>query len=468
MNKKYTKGLILLGVTLSIGLSSCQFVNKYKTPEIDTADLYRDMTSADTTTIANIPWSEYFTDPYLQAIIDEGINNNHDLQIALARIKQAEATSGMAKGAYFPNVALAGQVQHARHSYDEDRGKDVLGYNSTSYTLGIAATWEVDLWGKLNRQSRGRYAQLLASHSYRNLVQTTLIANIANSYYSLLTLDEQLKITKETIVLLEESTETMQAMMEAGMLTAAAVEQSKSLLFNTKISVPEIESQIKELENAICLMLGRKAGSISRSTIETQVVPTELKYGIPAQMLAKRPDVQQAELGFRAAFEFTNAAQAAFYPSITLGTGSIIGYSATTLSGFFKPENIIANILGGITQPLFAQKQLTGNLKIAKAQQEEALLTFQKTVISASNEVSNIMFLYQSSVSKNELRTEQVKSLTKAVDYTKELLKAGEANYTEVLTAEQNLLQAQLGQTSDKLEQLKASVNLYRALGGGI
>ena len=141
MNKKYTKGLILLGVTLSIGLSSCQFVKKYKTPEIDTADLYRDMTSADTTTIANIPWSEYFTDPYLQAIIDEGINNNHDLQIALARIKQAEATSGMAKGAYFANVALAGQVQHARHSYDEDRGKDVLGYNSTSYTLGIAATW---------------------------------------------------------------------------------------------------------------------------------------------------------------------------------------------------------------------------------------------------------------------------------------------------------------------------------------
>ncbi|MCD8263013.1 MAG: TolC family protein [Tannerellaceae bacterium] len=185
------------------------------------------------------------------------------------------------------------------------------------------------------------------------------------------------------------------------------------------------------------------------------------------QLLTYRPDVRQAELSFRAAFELTNAARAAFYPSITLGTGSVIGYDATTLSGFFKPENLLLSLIGGITQPLFYQKQLTGNLKLTEAQQEEALLTFEQTVLAAGQEVSDILFSYQLSVSKNPIRQDQINSLNTAVYFTQELLKAGEANYTEVLSAEQNLLSAQLDQVNDKLEQLQYGVNLYKALGGG-
>lgn len=467
MTRKYIKGIVLLGA-ISIGLSSCQVINPYKSPKVDPKDLFRDTESSDTTTIANISWREYFSDPLLQTLINEGLNNNFDLQIASTRIKQAEAGLSIARAAYFPNIALAGQVNHSRSSADKNgENKDVLGYHHTTYNLGIAASWEADIWGKLNRQSRARYAQFLASHSYRNLVQTSLIANIATTYYSLLALDEQLKITKETIVLLEENTQTMQAMMDAGMLNRAAVNQSKGLLYNTKISVPSLEAQIRALENALCLMLGRRPGAIDRSSIQTQIVPAELNYGVPVQMLAKRPDVQQAELGFKAAFELTNAARASFYPSITLNTGSMIGYYSTTLSQFFKPENILANILGGVTQPLFARKQLIGQLKVAKAQQEEALLTFEKTVLSASQEVSNILYTYESSLKKNENRDKQVEAMDTAVSDTKMLLQQGKANYTEVLTAEQNLLQAQLGKVSDKLEQLQASVNLYRALGGG-
>jgi outer membrane protein TolC len=214
-------------------------------------------------------------------------------------------------------------------------------------------------------------------------------------------------------------------------------------------------------------MLGRTPGVITRQSIYNQQYPDRLDYGVPAQMLAKRPDVQQAELSFRSAFELTNAAQASFYPSITLSSGSIGFGTTNTLSNFFKPENIFASIIGGLTQPLFARKQLTGNLKIAKAQQQEALLTFEQTVLNAGQEVTDILFSFESSLKKNETREKQIKSCQNSVHFTQELLKAGDANYTEVLTAEQNLLSALLNQVNDKLEQLQCTVNLYKALGGG-
>jgi len=469
MNKKYINRALLLGLIVSIGFSSCNITKKYQSPDYNSEDLFRGENPVDTTTIANIPWNEYFNDPILQALIEEGIERNFDLQIAYTRIQQAEASLGMARAAYFPNVALVGQVNQSRSSGSGVQEKDVLGYHTENYSLGISVSWEADIWGRLSRESKASYAQFLSSHAYKNLIQTSLISNIAVSYYSLLALDEQLKITRETVSLLNESAETMEALKEAGMLTGAAVEQSRALLYSTLVSIPGLENQIRQMENSICLLLGRKPGPVLRSSINNQSLPAKLEHGIPMQMLSMRPDVQQAELSLRSAFELTQAAQASFYPSVSLNTGSMIGLGTqNTLAHFFKPENIIASIIGGITQPIFARKQLTGQLKIRKAQQEEALLTFEKTVLSAGQEVSDILYTYESSLRKNENRQRQVNSLSTAVYFTQELLKAGEANYTEVLTAEQNLLQAQLGQVNDKLEQLQATVNLYRALGGGI
>lgn len=465
MKQKYIKGLVVLSVFLSIALSSCQVLNRYKTPEIDVTNLYRDKNSVDTTSIANIPWRTFFNDPLLVALIEDGLKQNFDLQIAYTRIKQAEANLGMARASYFPDLALVGQVSHNRVSNGAD-GKDVLGYDATDYRLGIAVSWEADIWGKLNRQHRAKYAQFLNSYAYKNLVQTSLIANIATSYYTLLALDEQLKVTNETIELLKESVATIEALKEAGMQNGAAVEQSKALLYSTQITVPNLESQIRELENTICFLTGRKSGVVLRSNIHQQEVASDLHYGVPVQLLAKRPDVQQAELSFRSAFELTNAAQASFYPSLTLST-SMIGYNAATLSSFFKPENLFASIVAGLTQPIFAKKQLMANYRIAKAQQKEALLTFEKTVLSAGKEISDILFSLESSLKKNGIRIKQVEASYNSVEYTKELLKAGEANYIEVLNAEQSLLSAQLNQVNDKLEQLQYGVNLYRALGGG-
>ncbi|MDR1729794.1 MAG: efflux transporter outer membrane subunit [Prevotellaceae bacterium] len=461
------KILFIVTGLITIAIFPSCLTKKYHAPQVDAEGLFRDENPTDTNTIADISWDNYFSDTILVQLIEEGLSNNFDLQIAYTSITQAEASLRMAQRAYFPNVSLAGSVNYLSNSIG-DKGKKVFGYNSAQYSLGVTASWEADIWGKIRRQSKAQYAQFLYSQAYFDLIKTSLIANIATSYYSLLALDEQLKITFETINSLKESTETMQALMEAGMLTGASVEQSKALYYATQVTIPDLESQIRQMENSLCVLLGRKPQSISRSSLDEQQVDTLLHYGVPVQMLARRPDVWESELSFRSAFELTQAAKAAFYPSITLNTGSIAGLLSTTLSSFFTPENIFANVLGGITQPLFAQGKLRGNLKIAEAEQESALLNFRKTVLSASQEVSDILFGFESSLSKNSIRQKQIEALNTSVYFTQELLKAGEANYTEVLTAQQNLLSAQLSQVSDKLEQLQYSVNLYRALGGGV
>lgn len=470
--KNSIKGLILSGLIVLMGFSSCQVVNRYKSPQVDAEELFRDKDPVDTTTIASIPWNEFFSDLFLQTYIHEALCNNFDMLIAEERIKQAEAVLGMSRAAYFPDIALTAQVNQSRLSNADPltgapKDRNSLAYHTENYSLGIVASWELDLWGKMNRESRAKYAQMLNSYAGRNLIQTSLVANIANTYYSLLALDEQLRVTKDMIVLMEENLVTMEAMKEAGMTNGAAVEQTRAALASTKTSIPELENNIRQLENALCTLLGRKPSAIPRSTLDLQIVPQSIKYGVPAQMLAHRPDVNQAELNFRSAFELTQVARASFYPSINLSSG-LIGYSTINgLSNFFKPENLFASIVGGLTQPLFARKQLLTQLKVAKSDQQIALLNFEKTVLQAGQEVSDILSTYESSLRKNKDRIIQVDALTKAVDYTQELFKADEATYLEVLSAQQGLLQAQLNLIGDKLQQLQATSDLYRALGGG-
>lgn len=473
---KIGRNFMLLALGVSVGLTSCKTPKDLIRPEMDASALYRSSASPegeisvleDTSTIADISWKEYFADTQLQALIDQGLANNYNLQVAYSRIKQAEAGLDMARGAYMPTVAITAQGSSTRISAGKE-GTKVLGYNTSSspvLQLGFSAAWEMDLWGKLNHQKRAKFASFMASHEYRNLIQTNLVASIAKSYYTLMALDEQLRITKETVELLKQSAQTMQLLKDAGQITGAAVEQSNALLYNTQLSIPALESSIRQQENAICVLLGRAPGPIVRSNIESQARTPRLETGIPAQMMARRPDVKQAEFSFRVAYELTKAAQSSLYPSFMLSTASL-GYASGSLSDFFNPANIAGTIAAGITQPLLHKKQLKGNLAIAKAQQEEALLIFKSAVLVAGQEVSDILFAYQTALKKDVLRSKQIEALTKAVDFTQELLKAGEANYTEVLTAQQSLLAAQLSQVNDRLEQLSYSVSLYKALGGG-
>ncbi|MDR2038009.1 MAG: efflux transporter outer membrane subunit [Bacteroidales bacterium] len=472
MKSKYITGIALLGIIISIGMTSCKVKTRYKTPEVNTENMFRDMDPADSVTIADIPWREYFKDNHLRAYIEEAINNNFDMLIAAERIKQAEAALGVARAAYFPDIAVAGQVEQNRLSNADPltgipKDKKGLAYHTENYSLGIATSWELDIWNKI-RQSKADYAGMLNSYAGRALVQTSLISNMVNTYYSLLALDEQLNVTQQMIMLMEENLVSTEALKEAGMLTGAAVEQTRAALYSTRASVPDLKSNIRQLENTICTLMGRKPDLIERSTLPEQIVPDGLAYGIPAQMLARRPDVYQAELSFRSAFHLTHIARSNLYPKITISSG-ILGFSTVnSLSNFFKSDHFFSSITGGITQPLFARRRLTAQLKTAKSDQQIALLTFERRVLEAGQEVSDIMYVFTSSQEKEENRIQQVESLNKAVYYTQELLKAGEADYLEVLTAQQGLLQAQLSQINDHLQQLQATSDLYRALGGGV
>ena len=319
----------------------------------------------------------------------------------------------------------------------------------------------------MNSQSKAKYASYLNTLESRKLIQTTLISNIASYYYNLEALDEQLKTTLENIVIQQKTVETMQALKDAGQTTGAAVEQSKAQLYSTQLSVFALENQIHQSENAICLLLGRPAGSIDRNSIAQQNIPELMNGNIGVRALANRPDVKQAELTLQSAYATTDAAKAAFYPTFSISSLSV-GYAAGSFANFFSLSHLATEVVANLSQPIWAKGQLKANLKISEETQKQALLNFSNTMLTAGKEVSDIMFSYQSSVKKNEWRSKQLESLLKSVDFTQELLKAGEATYTEVLTAQQSLLNAQLAKTTDKLEQLTQSVNLYRALGGGL
>ncbi len=464
-NIKYNYKKLGLAVSvILIGFSSCKTSKNIADLNTDTKGLYRygDEEPTDTMSVAYIPFDEYFQDDKLVSLINEGLSNSLDAQIALERIKQAETSLSMAKAAKLPTLSIFGEDEYLGASTKDN----VLSVGSNTLLLGFNATWELDIWGKLNSKKKAQLAAYLNSYESLALLRTTIIAGIASGYYNLVALDEQLKVTKETVKLLEESAETMQALKDAGQQNGAAVEQSNALLYSTQLSIYNIENSIHQQENAICILMGRKPGPIDRNSINMETIPEELKYGVPAQLLANRPDVKSAELSYRQAFELTNVAQRSLYPSITLSTG-FLGFYGTGFGDLLKPENIATDIIGDLAMPLFYQKKLKGNLEIAKSQQREAALNFESTVLSAGKEVSDVLYGFDSSVKKNEWREKQIASLTNAVDFTQELLKAGEANYVEVLSAQQSLLSAKLSGVSDKLEQLNYCVNLYKVLGGG-
>ena len=325
--------------------------------------------------------------------------------------------------------------------------------------------WEIDLFGKLLNAKRGAQATLLQTKAYRQAVQTQIIAGIANTYYTLLMLDRQMDISEQTADIMKRNVETMRAMKDAAMTNAAAVSQSETAYAQVLASLPAIRQSIRETENALCMLLRQAPQTIKRSTLEEQQLPSEFSVGIPLQLLSNRPDVKAAEMALANTYYNTNSARAAFYPQITI-SGSA-GWTNSAGSMIVNPGKLLASALGSLTQPLFYRGSNIARLKIAKAQQEEAKLAFQQSLLNAGSEVSNALSLYQTTAEKTSARKFQVESAEKGAEYTKELFKLGTSTYLEVLSAEQSLLSARLSQVSDSFDSMQAVVSLYRALGGG-
>jgi outer membrane protein, multidrug efflux system len=450
--------LNVLPPLLLLAIAGCKVTQPYsRAQNIASAGLYRDTTTTDTTTIADIPWRQFFADTILQHLIAEGLRSNLDLGIAVARLHEAEANFQQSKAAFFPNLAAG-----ASAAVQQTPGAPTF----RTYELFLNSSWEVGLWGKLRSAKRAELAALLQSDAYRRDVQTQLVSNIALDYFALMAYDQQMKITLATVQNRKEDVSTTQALKDADVLTGAAVMQSQAGLYSVEVTIPDIQQNIRQTENSLCLLLGRNPGAIGRDSLGGETVDTVLHIGLPVQLLANRPDVQEAEFQLRSATELTNVARTYFYPALSItGEG---GLSAGTLSHFFDASAFFGNIVAGLTQPIFNNGLNRQRLEVAKGQEQEYLLTFEKTLLTAGQEVSNALFDYQAATDKIMTRTQEIHFLQKSVDYTKELMRAdAKANYTDVLTSEQNLLAAQLSGIDDHLQQLQAIVTLYASLGGG-
>ena len=460
MHKKFINYFLIV-ILVGIFFSACSVTKPYEGPVVVVDSLFRDVTSADTNTIARLKWKDYFSDVYLQDLIEKGVSNNLDLKSAIERITQANAYFYQSGAAFFPTLNANAGVSANRLSDVQNPPKR----NVMQYQLGLAAGWELDIWGKLKSNKKAAYANLLQTEAASRAVQTGIIAGVANYYYLLLALDKQLSITEETVHNWDITVETLKALKEAARVTEAAVVQSQAQRYAAEVTIPDLKQRVKETENALSILLGLPPSKINRSTLDDQSVTKDLDTGIPAQLLSYRPDVQQAEYNFRYFFELTNVARTYFYPSLNI-TGSA-GLSALSLDNLFSGGAFAGNIGAGLLQPILNQRGNKTRFTVAESQQRAAMYDFKSTLLNAGREVSDAIASIEFAGQKVSIRANQLNALEKSVEYSQELLQNGFATYVEIITARQSLLQAKLGKVNDKLQQLQSEVNLYRALGGG-
>lgn len=445
----------ILIVCLAAAMTSCGIYKNYQRPDVVTDGLYGTAETADSTTLGDISWQEMFTDPQLQALIDLALTNNTDLQSAQWRVKEAEATLKSARLAYLPSFNFA--PQGTISSFDN-------GAASKTYGIPVTASWQIDIFGGLTNAKRKAKALYLQSREYQQAVRTQLIASVANLYYTLLMLDSQYEVTKETAAKWEESVRTMREMKAAGMTNEAGVAQYEGSYYGIVASLNDIEYSIRETENSLCSVLGEVPHEIVRGRLDEQQLPDNLAVGVPVQMLSNRPDIRQAEYSLMQSFYATNAARSALYPSITLSGSAGWTNNAGVIT---NPGKLLLSAAGSLLQPIFNANANRANLKIAKAQQEESKLAFQQALLNAGAEVNNALTQCQTARAKTDLRIKQIEAMERAVESTELLMQHSSTTYLEVLTAQQSLLSAQLSQIADQFDEIQGVVNLYQALGGG-
>lgn len=436
-------------------LAGCGIYKPYSRPEVETDGLYREIPTEDTVTIASLPWRKLFTDEHLQTLIKKGLEQNTDLHIARLRVEEAEAVLKNARLSYLPSVSLSSEGGINR--YDEVTAK--------TYNLGASASWEIDIFGKVTNAKRGAWAALNGSWAYQQAVQTQLVATVANSYYMLLMLDRQLAINNSTLVTWEKSVKVLEALKQSGKSNDAAVLQARANRMALESSILSLRQNIYETENALSTLLAMPAQAIERGTLDRQRFPEELSVGMPLQLLANRPDVKQAENTLAQAFYATNAARAAFYPSITLS--GTLGWTNNGGGAILNPGRWLLGAIGTMTQPLFNKGINRANLKIAKAQQEEATLLFRQSLLDAGKEVNDALTGWQTARQRVEIDNNQIVLLQEAVRKTEILMRHSPTTYLEVLTAQQSLLAAELTEAQDRFDEIQSVILLYHALGGG-
>lgn len=460
--KRYN--FLIIGLA-AVTLTGCKSLyGKYERPAVNTSGLIRDAVNdndtlavTDTTSFANIPWRSVFTDPQLQTLIEKTLANNPDLLNAALNIDMAEAQLKVAKLAFLPGITFT--PQGTISTWDGQKA-------NKTYSFPVNASWDANLFGSLTAAKRSVQVSMLQMKDYQVAVQTKLIANVANMYYTLLMLDKQLQIVTDMEKLTKDTWDIMKVQLQTVRgVRSTAVQSAESNYLSVQTQKEDIKRQIRETENSLSLVMGEQAHAISRSTLDAQSLPTTFSTGVGVQLLSNRADVHANEMALANCFYNIEVARARFYPSLTISASG--AYTNSGGMGITNPGKILLSAVGSLTQPIFMKGQLRAGLRVAEDQYKQALNTWQSSVLSAGSEVSNALVLYNASDAKSKLESQRIEVLKKNVEDTRNLMASAGSTYLEVITAQSNLLNAQLNQVQDDFSKMQAVVNLYYALGGG-
>lgn len=452
---------IIIATLAVLFMTGCKSLyGTYERPEVKTNGIVRDPVNDNVVLegandFGNLPWRSVFTDSYLQNIIEKALNNNPDLLNAALNIDIAEQQLKAAKLAFLPSVMFAPQGTITHFGTHTEATK--------AYVLPIAASWDVDLFGKLRNEKKATQMRMIQMQDYKVAVQTGLICNIANLYYTLLMLDRQGEIVNDMTELTKSTWDMMQLQMNFGRARSTSVQSAEAAYYSVQAQAADIKRQVREVENSLSLLMGEPVHGIARGTLENQSLPLNFSGGVGVEMLSNRADVHANEMALAQCFYDIQIVRGKFYPSLNItGTG---GWSNG--NGLVNPAKLLWNAVAGLTQPIFMQGKLKAGLRVAEDQYKRAYNIWQNSILKAGAEVSNALVAYNSSEEKNKMHTRQVEVLKKNVEQTQMLYKQSSSSYLEVITAQQGLLNAEISQVQDQFAKLQAIVNLYYALGGG-
>jgi NodT family efflux transporter outer membrane factor (OMF) lipoprotein len=457
---------IMIFATAALLMSSCGLYNKYERPgDVVTTGLIRDAVSdvdtlvaQDTASFGNLPWRSVFTDAQLRQYIEQGLKQNANLQNAVLTVQMYETMLKAAKLAFLPAINFGSTSLGNIQTLYTDPSQ-----TTKAYSLPATASWTLDFFGNILSQKRSTQMKMLGAKDYQMAVRAQVISGIANSYYTLLMLDEQLRIVTEMSGMAKETWEMMKLQYQLGRMRSTSVQSAEAAYLSTQTQANEFKRQIRATENALSLLIGQAGQQIPRSTLAEQSLPTEFSAGVGVALLKNRPDVHNAEMTLASCFHDVQTARSQFYPNITIGfTGAF-----TNASGGLNPGKWLTNLFGGLTQPIFNRGALTANLKVSKIKYEQAFNSWQNAILQAGNEVSNALVNYNTYDANSKVEDQRIAVLTKNVEDTRALYKSSGSSYLEVLTAQTQLLNAQINKVTDDFNKMQAVVSLYTALGGG-
>lgn len=441
-------------------LSSCRIYSSYQRPDgLPTDSLFRDTTivsTDDSLSFGDLPWEDVFGDPQLQELIRYGLAHNTDMQTALLRLDEAKAQLLSAKLAFLPALTLSPQGTLT----STDGSKAVK-----TYELPLQASWEVDLFGSLRNAKKGAQATLLQQQAYQQAVRSELIASIANHYYSLLMLDEQIDISSSTMEVWKDQVRLMEAKLKVGEENENAVTQARASLYELEATHNDLLRQQREAENSLCTLLGMTCRTVGRGKLSEQIFPETFQTGVPLRLLARRPDVVQAEMTLASAYYSVNQARSAFYPNLTL-TGSA-GWTNSLGQTITNPGGWILSAVASLTQPIFNRGKLISNLRVSKDEEQIALLGYKQTLLEAGQEVNDALYAVSSVRRTLDSHRKQCQELERSIVTAEALYRTGNATYLELLSARQALLSARLNVVTDGFTYCQSVISLYNALGGG-